>query len=89
MATIATPSAVSAMVQEFREEAAITKRVLNCVPADKLTWKPHLKSMSLGQLAGHIAGIPGRISRMAQQESFDVLKGSFVPPQPKSLEEIL
>jgi uncharacterized damage-inducible protein DinB len=77
------------MLQEFREEAAITKRLLNCVPADKLTWKPHAKSMSLGQLAGHIAGIPGRISKLAQQESFDVLKGSFVPAQPANLEEIL
>ena len=77
------------MLHEFRAEAAITKRVLDCVPADKLTWKPHAKSMTLGQLAGHIAAIPGRISRLAQQDSFDVLKGSFVPPQPDSLEEIL
>jgi len=77
------------MLHEFREEAAITKRVLDRVPADKLTWKPHAKSMTLGQLAGHIAAIPGRISRMAQQDCFDVLKGSFVPAQPASLEEIL
>jgi uncharacterized damage-inducible protein DinB len=76
------------MLKEFREEVAITKRLLNCVPADKLTWKPHAKSMSLGQLAGHIAAIPGRISKLAQQESFDVLKGSFVPAQPANLEEI-
>jgi uncharacterized damage-inducible protein DinB len=77
------------MLKEFREEVTITKRLLNCVPADKLTWKPHAKSMSLGQLAGHIAAIPGRISKLAQQESFDVLKGSFVPAQPANLEEIL
>jgi uncharacterized damage-inducible protein DinB len=77
------------MLKEFREEVAITKRLLTCVPGDKLTWKPHAKSMSLGQLAGHIAAIPGRISKLAQQESFDVLKGSFVPPQPANLEEIL
>jgi uncharacterized damage-inducible protein DinB len=77
------------MLKEFREEVTITKRQLNCVPADKLTWKPHAKSMSLGQLAGHIAAIPGRISKLAQQESFDVLKGSFVPAQPANLEEIL
>ena len=87
MATVVTP-AVSVILQEFREEAAITKRVLDRVPGDKLTWKPHEKSMSLGQLAGHIAAIPGRISRLAQQDSFDVLKGSFVPPQPTSVQEI-
>lgn len=89
MATMVTPTAVSSIWREFREEAAITKRVLDRVPGDKLTWKPHEKSMTLGQLAGHIASIPGRISRWAHEGSFDLLKGSFVPPQPNSREEIL
>ena len=80
---------VSALSNEFREETAITRRVLERVPADKLTWQPHAKSMTLGQLAGHIAAIPGRISRWTQQDSFDLLTGSFVPPQPSSREEIL
>ena len=90
MATmVSSTTMITPILQELREEAAITKRVLDCVPADKLTWKPHAKSMTLGQLAGHIAAIPGRLSRMAQEDSFDVLKGSFVPPQPRSREEIL
>jgi len=90
MATmVSSTNTISPMLDELRAEAVITKRLLDCVPADKLMWKPHTKSMTLGQLAGHIAAIPGRISRMAQQDSFDVLKGSFVPPQPDSLEEIL
>ena len=49
---------------EIREEAAITKRILGRVPADKLTWKPHPKSMSLGQLALHVASIPGGLTRI-------------------------
>ena len=77
------------MLEEFREEAAITKRSLERVPADKLGWKPHPRSMALGQLAWHVATIPGGIARIAQQDSFDVLTGSFVPPQPKSLDEVL
>jgi uncharacterized damage-inducible protein DinB len=89
MATmVSATNIVTPMLHEFRAEVAITKRLLDRVPADKLTWKPHAKSMTLGQLAGHIAAIPGRISSMAQQDGFDVLKGSFVPPQPKSVEEI-
>jgi uncharacterized damage-inducible protein DinB len=84
-----TPTTSSAMRREFQEEVAITRRVLDRVPEDKLTWKPHPKSMTLGQLAGHIASIPGRISSWAHQDSFDVLTGSFVPPQPNSREEIL
>ncbi len=46
-------------LDEIRDEAAITKRILERVPADKLSWKPHPKSMSLGQLALHVASIPG------------------------------
>jgi DNA topoisomerase VI subunit B len=44
-------NALESMLNEFREEAATTRRVLDRVPEDKLTWKPHPKSMSLGQLA--------------------------------------
>jgi uncharacterized damage-inducible protein DinB len=77
------------LLQEFREETEITKRILHKVPADKISWKPHPKSMTLGQLAGHVATIPGNISRLAQQSSFDAGQASFVPPQPKNLEEIL
>ena len=46
-------------LEEIREEAVITKRILDRVPADQLAWKPHQKSMSLGQLALHVATIPG------------------------------
>jgi uncharacterized damage-inducible protein DinB len=77
------------ILAEFREEAAITRRVLARVPSDKLTWNPHAKSMTLGQLAWHVANIPGGISRIASQDSLDVAKASFISPQPNSLEEIL
>ena len=76
------------MLNEFREEAAVTKRVLDRVPPDKLSWKPHARSMSLGQLAIHIATIPGRLCQLARQDGFDVSKGSFEPPPPKDVEEI-
>jgi uncharacterized damage-inducible protein DinB len=76
------------MLDEFREEAAITRRILQRVPADKLPWKPHAKSMSLGQLAIHIATTPRALARITQQDSFDVSQGSFEPPQPKNVDEI-
>ena len=81
-------SMIQAAVAEFREEASITKRVLDRVPGDKLSWKPHEKSMSLGQLALHVATVPGSLARILQQDSFDAAKASFVPAQPKNLEEI-
>jgi uncharacterized damage-inducible protein DinB len=74
---------------EITQEAATTKRVLERVPFDKLSWKPHPKSMSLGQLAMHVATIPMGISKIAQVDDFEVNPANFNPPDPKSKEEIL
>jgi len=80
---------LEAILNELRQEAATTKRVLEAVPADKLTWKPHSKSMSLGQLAIHVATIPGRISKLVQLGGFDVASAKFQPELPESAEAIL
>lgn len=56
-----------ALIGELEQEAATTKRVLERIPADKLSWKPHDKSMSLGQLARHVAQIPGFVATIAKQ----------------------
>ncbi len=80
-------SATAAMIQEFEQEAATTRRVLERVPADKLGWKPHDKSMSLGKLAMHIAGGPGFISSWALNDSFTMTGQS--EPEAKSTADIL
>ena len=76
------------MLKEFREEVAITKRVLDRVPANKLRWRPHQKSMTLGALALHIATVPGALARISQLDEFDAAQANFNPPEPKNLEEI-
>jgi uncharacterized damage-inducible protein DinB len=57
-----------AFLQEFDHEAKTTRRVLERVPADKFDWKPHPKSMSLGELAMHTALTPGMICGWACEE---------------------
>lgn len=79
---------IVSMRNELREEASITKRVLERVPADRLPWKPHPKSMSLGQLALHVAGIPGNLTKLVQMEEFDAAQANFEPPAPGNLQEI-
>jgi uncharacterized damage-inducible protein DinB len=74
---------------EITQEAATTKRLLERVPGDKLGWKPHPRSMTIGQLAMHIATIPGAISKLAQVDDFEINPAGFDPPVPKSTEEIL
>jgi uncharacterized damage-inducible protein DinB len=80
---------VEPMIGEFQQEAATTRRVLERVPADKLTWKPHPKSMSLGQLAMHIAAIPGNLCKLAQRDGLDTSEANFNPPGPADAKEIL
>jgi uncharacterized damage-inducible protein DinB len=76
------------LIMELEREAKTTRRVLERVPEDKLTWKPHAKSMTLGQLAQHVATIPGFISGIARLDSFDVEKFS-APPELKSTAAIV
>ena len=58
---------VDPILMELDQEAAVTKRVLDRVPNDKLTWKPHAKSMSLGQLALHVAATVGQVAALVSQ----------------------
>jgi len=65
-------SAAKALAAELDAEFPITRRVLERVPGDKLSWQPHGKSMSLAQLAHHVAAIPGSIARMAHIDGLDM-----------------
>src|SRR4249919_2166169 len=47
-----------ALLAEFDHETATTRRLLERIPDERLTWKPHEKSMSLGGIATHLANIP-------------------------------
>jgi uncharacterized damage-inducible protein DinB len=57
----------AALLQELDHEAQTTKRVLERVPDAHLDWRPHEKSYSLGQLALHVAQIPGGVAALAMQ----------------------
>ena len=61
---------VEMLLQELELEAQTTRRVLERVPDDRLGWKPHDRSMSLGQLALHVATVPGTIAELSQTSPF-------------------
>ena len=73
---------------EFEAQAPITRKFLERLPEDRLTWKPHEKSMSAGQLALHIAFVPGAVVRFVQQNPAQAPDFKNVP-QPSSLRQIL
>ncbi len=81
-------SIAQSMVREFEAQAGVTRRFLERLPEDKLSWKPHEKSMSAGQLALHIASIPGGIARAVQQDQMQVPNFNKLA-QPSSLRQIL
>ena len=80
-------SAIELLLQELEHEAQTTRRVLERVPGDRLTWKPHDRSMSLGQLALHIATVPGAIAEISQISPFPVPK--FEQPAAQSAAELV
>jgi uncharacterized damage-inducible protein DinB len=80
-------SIAQALLAEFESQAPITRKFLERLPEDKLTWKPHTKSMTAGQLAYHLAFVPGGVSRGSQQNEVQV--PDFNHPQPASRKDIL
>ena len=74
---------------EFENEAKITRKFLERIPENKLSWKPHEKSHTAGELAMHIAVVPGAIVRIAQESQTDLPDFNRPWPQPKSVSEIL
>ena len=56
---------IDGLLAELEQEAKATARVLERVPAAQLSWRPHPKSWSLGQLALHVATVPGMVAELA------------------------
>jgi len=78
---------VDSILMEIEQEAQTTKRVLDRIPEDKLAWKPHPKAFSLGQLALHIASVPGSVAAAAVPDSMEA--PNFSQPEAKSRQEVL
>ncbi|MCM3882034.1 MAG: DinB family protein [Vicinamibacterales bacterium] len=74
-------------IDELAREADTTRRVLERVPADKLSWKPHPKSMSLGQLALHVAQTPGQVATLITENQSEIPQ--FVQAEAKSTGELM
>jgi uncharacterized damage-inducible protein DinB len=71
MTATAVPAAAQ-LITELRYEAEKTRTILARVPEDRLDWRPHPKSMSLGQLTLHIARLPLGIAKLAEERIVEV-----------------
>ena len=77
-----------ALLQELEQEAQTTRRLLERVPNDRLEWRPHHKARTLGQLALHVAMVPGGVAELVASPS-PAQAPQFQDPSPKSALELV
>lgn len=79
-------AAIEAIQAEFREEMPSVRRMLERIPNDKLGWKPHDKSRTLGELALHVANLPGMAEKIVLHDEFAA--GTGTPTVVTSAEQL-
>ena len=79
---------IDALLAELEQESLTTRRVLERVPQAHLAWKPHPKSMSLGQLALHVATVPGMVAEIAAIDTVTA-PNSFIQPEAATAAELV
>jgi uncharacterized damage-inducible protein DinB len=83
---------IDALMPEFDHEMANTRRVLERVPDDRLDWRPHPKSWTMGALATHLATLPNWTVETINRSELDVAPEGKPPERPaeaKSRQELL
>jgi uncharacterized damage-inducible protein DinB len=80
-------SIAQTLLAELEQESHTTRRVLERVPQTHLSWKPHAKSLSLGQLALHVATVPGNVAEVLVPDTMEAPQ--FVHPEAASAAELL
>ena len=78
-----------AVLPEFDQEMSNTRKTLERIPEDKLGWKPHDKSMTLGRLAGHIVELVGWANTSITTDSLNVTMDKYQPIVATSRQQIL
>jgi uncharacterized damage-inducible protein DinB len=80
---------IDGMLQELERETLTTRRVLERVPSERLSWRPHPKARTLGELAMHIATVPAAVAELVALESPVQIPDFADPPTPKSASELV
>jgi uncharacterized damage-inducible protein DinB len=78
------------LLAEYDHEMATTRKLIERIPEDKMAWKPHARSMSLGALARHVSQLPHWGDAILNHPLFDLVDAP--PPNidgPRTRDEIL
>ena len=79
---------IDGMLQELEQEAQTTRRVLERIPEDQMNWRPHPKARMLGELAFHVATVPGSVAEFIASLS-PAQVPDFIDPSPPSAAELI
>jgi uncharacterized damage-inducible protein DinB len=79
---------IDGMLQELEQETRATRRVLERVPNSQLAWRPHEKARTLGELALHVAMVPGGVAELVASPS-PAQAPQFTDPSPNSASELI
>lgn len=80
---------LEAFIAELKNEAIVTRKILEVVPLEKGDWKPHEKSMTLVHLASHVSSLGEWITFIVNSSELDIATMDFKPFIPASKEELL
>ena len=65
------------LISELKFESISARKMLERVPMDKQSWKPHEKSMTLGRLAAHVSEIPGWVVHILTKDELNFKTGDL------------
>jgi uncharacterized damage-inducible protein DinB len=84
-----TLNTIQQLVKEMEQEAKTTRKMLAIVPDDKYDWKPHPKSMSIQQLATHIAELPSWVTMTLKTKELDFAASPYEPSTINKTKDLL
>src|SRR5918992_4726280 len=79
---------IDGLLKELEEEAIATRRVLERVPDNQLAWRPHQKARTLGELALHVATVPGGVAEFVASPS-PAQAPQFTDPSPRNASDLI
>lgn len=82
-------SLIQMLVKEMQQEAQTTRKMLERVPNDRYDWQPHPRSMTIRQLATHIAELPTWVPMALKTDELDFATSPYSPPQINTTAELL
>ena len=82
-------SMIQGFINELTHESANTRKMLERIPGEAFSFKPHDKSMGFGRLATHVAELPGWVAMTVKTDELDFDANKYTPFIAASTEDLL